>query len=514
MTSRIKVKRNDIQARFGGAGFHNSESGMYRRISDAHFNQVIAKIFRELSPGFSRMSGGAATWTRQEMDDFAEYCSKMHNVTDTKIYLTGHIRRYETDAEKREFAEQVADNLDYLIREKGLSNIQFYCMSNELSCDDWSDLFFELPVFKDYQEHLYRAFRRKNLPVLLLATDASPYERWESIEWAIKNGLVPISGIFGGHHYANDFEPQDLDFYKIFQKNVRKVVQSLNPHERRFILGEFGLAQDMRNINGVKMDVCKYFYDGQEAYSALQISEMALAAMNAGVYSMALWTFTDIPNPTGTNFRYNKWGLTKWDGEDHSPRDWLYAYGLLVKYLRQDGKPLNIATEDYLLRSGGVVNDDGSFSVAIVNRHPEETDIELSLEGLTAGRPLRQYEYDSADVPRNPFGDLQDYSALLQAEGGIVKVTVPGNSVTMLTTDYQEHRPAAVEGVREAAGVVSWQPTADEAHCYYRVYKGTEPGFSPSAANQVASTIDTRYEDSTGVPGCYQVRSVDRWGNV
>lgn len=36
---------------------------------------------------------------------------------------------------------------------------------------------------------------------------------------------------------------------------------------------------------------------GKESYSALQICEMALAAVNAGVYAMALWTFVDVPNP-------------------------------------------------------------------------------------------------------------------------------------------------------------------------------------------------------------------------
>ena len=117
------------------------------------------------------------------------------------------------------------------------------------------------------------------------------------------------------------------------------------------------------------MDVCDAFYNGKESYSALQICEMALAAVNAGVYAMALWTFVDVPNPRDLQYRLNKWGLLRWDDTDYGARDWLYAYGLLVRYFRKNSKPLTISSEDYLLRSGGVVNDDGSFSVAIVNRH-------------------------------------------------------------------------------------------------------------------------------------------------
>lgn len=512
--SKVTVQKPEIMARFGGAGFHNSEAGVYREMSDVQFNQVVGKIYHELSPGFSRMWGGAPTWSKEEMDDFAEYCGRMQCQTGTSIYLTGNTRRYATDAEKEQYARDVADRLEYLIYEKGIKNIEFYCMSNELSIESWGNIFFELPVFKDYHTYLYKEFRRRNLPVKLLATDASPYERWESIEWAITNGVVPISGIFGGHHYVNDFEPQDLDFYKIFHKNVSKVVKSLYPHERRFILGEFGLAQDMRNINGVKMDVCKYFYDGQEAYSALQITEMALAALNAGVYAMALWTFTDYANPLGTNFRYNKWGLTRWDGDDYTPRDWLYAYGLLAKYFKKDSKPVFMNTGDYLLRCGGVSNDNGSYSLAMVNRHEEATDVEFTLEGLPTAKPMRLYVYDSANVPRNPFGDLQDYSELVPVQDGVAKITVPGNSIIMLTTDYEERTPAPVAGVHADGCAVSWEPAADASHRYYRVYKGENDSFTPCLENQIASTIATTYTDPSGVPGCYKVRSVDEWGNV
>ena len=49
-------------------------------------------------------------------------------------------------------------------------------------------------------------------------------ERWETVEWAIANGMVPISNVFGGHHYVNDFEAEDLDFYKIFKRHCSDAV--------------------------------------------------------------------------------------------------------------------------------------------------------------------------------------------------------------------------------------------------------------------------------------------------
>lgn len=514
MNDQFIVRRDPIMARFCGAGFHNSEAALYREMEGRHFNEVVGKIYRELSPGFSRMWGGAPTWTKEEMDDFAEYCKKMQVPANTSIYLTGNCARYETHEEKEEYARQVADKLEYLIREKGLTNIEFYCMSNELSIEDWGNIFFELPVFKEYHTYLYKEFKRRDLPVKLLATDASPYERWESIDWAIANGVIPMNEIFGGHHYVNDFEPKDLDFYHVFRKNVAKTVKKLYPYERRFILGEFGLAQDMSNVNGVKMDVCKYFYDGQEAYSALMIAEMAMAAINAGVYSCALWTFTDYPNPVDTEFRYNKWGLTRWDGEDHSPRAWLYCYGLIAKYFKRNSKPLTIDTGDYFLRSAGVSNDDGSYSIAIVNRHDTDTTIEFSLENLPTDKPFRRYVYDYANVPENPFGDLQSYDSMVEIHDNKVSFVMPGNALVLLTTDYVERTPEPVCDIKAANGVVSWSPTADPHHRYYRVYWAkSESEFTPSLSCQIGSTIAEEFVDVKRDGGVYFVRSVDEWGN-
>ena len=139
-------------------GFHNSEANVWREMDDVQFNQYVGKVYRELSPGFSRMWGGFPEWTKEEMDAFAEYCEKMQCKVGATIYLTGHCVRYETDEELTAYASNVADRLEYLIYEKGLSNVKIYCMSNELSLDDWGDLAFEMATFKKYHTYLYNEF--------------------------------------------------------------------------------------------------------------------------------------------------------------------------------------------------------------------------------------------------------------------------------------------------------------------------------------------------------------------
>lgn len=57
MSSKMTVKKEAIMARFGGMGFHNSEANVWREMDDVQFNQYVGKVYRELSPGFSRMLG-------------------------------------------------------------------------------------------------------------------------------------------------------------------------------------------------------------------------------------------------------------------------------------------------------------------------------------------------------------------------------------------------------------------------------------------------------------------------
>lgn len=64
----IRISRNPYAAFFGGLGFHNNDATMYHVMDKEHFNQIICKNFREISPGFMRTFGGFSDWTKEAMD--------------------------------------------------------------------------------------------------------------------------------------------------------------------------------------------------------------------------------------------------------------------------------------------------------------------------------------------------------------------------------------------------------------------------------------------------------------
>ena len=537
----IKITKNKYAHIFGGAGFHNNDGTIYHIIGKEHFNQYVCKCYREAAPGFMRTFGGFSDWTKEAMDEFADYYEKMQKWTDTPIYLTpGAGKMHFSDEEIAEYCEDVAKNLAYLYYDKNVKHIRYYCFSNEMSRVMWGVLLQDLPTFKKYHEGLYAAFQRHKLPIGLLATDASGYEQWETVRWARKN-MAEITEDFCVHIYELQHDIYDLDFYDFFAEKCKEIVdKSIACFGKRVILGEIGVQKNVAPISFNKaavIDTCHYFADEREqAYCALMMTEMAFAAINVGVFALAYWSFLDHPAPYSCAYssgddeyarkwgeaerffsctmdtKYNQWGFLKWDDEedDYGARAPYYCIGLLTKFFKRNAKVLDIECADRNLRACGVMNRDGSVTVGIVNRNKEAS--EITFDSTLFGKRVRVYEYDPANVPHNKFADLPSHVTELDEK----KPTylLKPESVTYFTTDYTvKNAPVEAQSVVREGDVLTWDAVADKGHCYYRVFTSDSEDFSPSAENQIASTVATSL-CTKDAKRYVKVLSVDKSGNM
>lgn len=550
----VKITKGEFPTYFGGFGFHNNEAMFYPLIEREHFNQKICKCYREISPGFMRTFGGYSDWTKEHMDAFAQYYEKMQKWTDTPIYLACAKGKYHfSDDERMQYAEDVAENLDYLINEKNVKQIRYYCFSNEMSMNDWGGLLYDLPLFNKYHEMLFRAFQNRKLRIGLLATDASDIGNWNTLDYAIQN-MKRITEDFCLHTYINSYDTADPDFYEKFYKLCYDTaLKCCKCDGKRFILGEYGIKRpdSFELYNGVIKDVNTFNYSGEGAYGALMYAEAALAAINAGVFAMVMWTFVDYPDPYTCHYaehdsyaqkwamcepfisetqdvKYNKYGLMKWEDDgDYSVRESYWCMGLISKYCKRNAKVLNVENDDSLIHIAALMNRNGSISIAVINRHtePAELKIQLNLKNIRKQKPVRVYEYDSRNVCVNEFGDLPEPSAILPiCDNCEIEYTFKPESLTILTTDYKtREKEIYAKKVIRSGKWLRWSPVDDEEHCYYRVYRGKTPDFKPSIHNQIASTIDTsvdfeaRYLDDSAILNVegdyYKVLSVDKSGN-
>ena len=540
---------------WGGFGFHNSEAQMTGLMSEEFRDERALKSFLEISPSYSRVFAGFADWPREAADRFADWYDASFRRCGTTLYaVPGRMPTIMEDFDCESYAEATAHNLEYVVKGRGCSRIAHFAVTNECSVGPVYDWFGKpdldgrdrWKIFRDLNRAMFRAFRRHGLDIGLMNTDQSGPQRLKDIEAAMGT-LDDITDTWCWHFY--DWEsaagdPGNYGRWSALFKDAVAMVERKFQH-RRMSLGEFGLkgratARAESGCDGVMGDDRSYTarHPAEAAISAMARAEMGLAAMNAGFVTAVSWTFCDYPDPTlgwpggetpreraeqelkkyggmGRDLRYNKWGLFRWDdeGHDYSSYPDLYTMGWLAKLFRRGGRVLPWTTADDTLRAGAITNADGSLSIALLN-WGEAKEIALRIPHPVA-KPMRLYEYDSANIPFSPFNDLQGVKCLVEADKGaggesVVRVPLAAKSMVFLTTDYEDRVPAPVRDVRLDGGTLRWRIPDDPDHRYFRVFhKGRQ------IASTVASALDLAAKgvDAAATVDTLRVVSVDRWNN-
>lgn len=518
--SSAEISGTIVNDLFGGVGFH-----VFDHVHNGpkwHYEQVFAKRWRELNPSFVRLNDDPA-WDFRKIDSISKYLEVMKD-TKTEMYFTSwnteEIKKYKNE---KDYVKHEVDNLEYLKKNKGFENIRYYCMANELSLDKWASMVNDLDYFKKVQGLFHDEFKARNLDISLLSTDSSPIEYWHTIQWASEN-MDDITGIYGGHHYINNYDLFDNSFYKFFHDKMKWGAGLAKSKNKRFIVGEFGAKQNSNIIDSVMHDACMYNNMPLENYLGIQVAEAVLAMINGGIYACGYWTFSDFPS--GYNSHYiNKWGLFRWEVDNYTTKPSYYCIGLLTRFFRGPSEAYEVISSDSLLRIAATKNlETGSISIAVINRNDDAKELSLKMNITESGKAFRRYLYDPADVPFNYFGDMQSYTSKISLKKGILSDIVPSQSLVVYTTAYDDDPPASVSGLnweirkiddRDRA-VLDWEPNRENDFCYYRIYRSEKPDVEISPRKQIASTISNQYIDKSvhNMPKYYyRVIAVDQSGN-
>ena len=240
--TEVVVTATPVRENFCGVGFH---AQMFLDVSTQDFfEQVLAKRWRELNPRFARLfhqwqEDRPGVRDPKVLEAMARQLVFMKEAAGTEIYVTtADLKEATSDEDRRAYASAVVDDLEYLLNQ-GATNLKYYCCTNELSLHQWADMHDDLPRYQSYHQSIFAEIKRRGLNIKLLATDASPIEYWPTLQWAADH-MDDITGIYGGHHYINEHEPDNLDFYSWFRERCSWAVNIARSKGKDFILGEFG----------------------------------------------------------------------------------------------------------------------------------------------------------------------------------------------------------------------------------------------------------------------------------
>ena len=235
-----------------------------------------------------------------------------------------------------------------------------------------------------------------------------------------------------------------------------------------------------------------------------------MAAINAGIYGLAYWSFSDEPDDAKAK-AFLHWGMMRWMTNGATVRAPYYAYGLLTKFLHGPAEVHQVESSEALVRAAAVRNENtGAWSVAVINRGRQSMPVSIALASDPA-KPFRKYVYEVANVPVTEDGDLQEPVAKLAAQAGILADTLAAESLVVYTTAYEDRAPAPVRNLTISSGrleakTLKWEAGPDA--CYFRIYQN---------GLRIGSTIANEFVDlgpTRMAPGDYKVVAVDGSGNA
>jgi hypothetical protein len=245
-----------------------------------------------------------------------------------------------------------------------------------------------------------------------------------------------ITGIYGGHHYINNYDLFDNSFYSYFYKKIKWGTDLAKSKNKMFIVGEFGAKQNSNIIDSIMHDANMYNHTPLETYMGIQVSEAIMAIINAGVYACGYWTFSDFPFPT-TSHRTNKWGLYHWEIDNYTTKPSYYCLGLLTKFFRGPSEAYEVQSSDSLIRISAIKNkENGSVSVAVVNRNNLPTKVKINMGPLSGDKPFRKYCMTLKMCPSIILPICRITAVRFLSKANILSDLIPSQSLVVYTTLY------------------------------------------------------------------------------
>jgi hypothetical protein len=311
---------------------------------------------------------------------------------------------------QQKFARTHVDLLEYLVKEKGFTNIHYYCISNEMSArGKWGKFLEHLDIYKQYNQKVYDELKKRNLngQIKILVNDEATVEKVpepRTLEWVMEN-MDDIAGVYGIHCWE-------------MVTDLKKWTAKAKEKGKDFIIGEFGIHNDTWK--------CPF----REAPTyGIELSKYAIDALNAGTYAMANWTFMDMY----WGNKLMEFGTFTNAETRFQIKPAYYSYGMMCRYFRPDSKAFEVSCGDPNVKAGAVKNNKtGGYSIAVINGYEKQQQIVCKMtEQINSS--LERHLFDPANMPTGDL--LPGVDKKIEIENGEFIDVIPAGVMVVYSAD-------------------------------------------------------------------------------
>ncbi len=346
----------------------------------------------------------------------------------------------------------IADELNYLIHNRGYTCIPWFNKQNEPTGDD---AYFQ--QWRISQLNLQAAITRAKLGkyVKQVGPDTSGEGLFAWLKMCAEQ-LPQALGEYELHWYATD-DNIASDHVESSLRVERKLIDDTDPDGKTkpFILGESGTSDTLASQTGNWSSGDSNVLIRSPRYGTL-MADYAVQTMRAGLAGMSAWDLDDamheqmgarskttVRNPNGYNLKvwgfWNTLGTAMGEPSDVELRPWFYTWTMLSRHFPQGSRIVltNNPNIPGVRSSAALITHNGvtALSIAVVNDSDTARNIKLVVPNIVGTANIRQFDY-SQTAPRATAAGMPMPLHTLQGANlstGII-VDLPAQGMVVLTT--------------------------------------------------------------------------------
>lgn len=336
---------------------------------------------------------------------------------------------YYKSTGENSFTQLQIDFLNYLLKVKKYTNIEWYTPTNEpkgagITFDTWSTAI----------RNLSKALKENSLPETIL-TGSDSWDEWTP--WAAQHNSNQLYS-YEQHYYLN----QENTFLVSgnLEKDLKKIVSSIKQHDpsnKPFFLGEVGFAPSTGGVVDYwyKISPTPTLNPTSSSYG-LNAIDYVIQMANAGVSSGLAWALDgfDMGKDCGM------WQITGING-GVKLRPWYYTWSTLSRILPKGGEIYPLHCDNDKIRGMAYCldqkNNNYRWSFVLINYNNEDVEMELKIPNYGASEFIR-YNYTMGTTGDGQSLRLPSFKEKIKNMHQGFKMKIPKHGALLLSNIESE----------------------------------------------------------------------------
>lgn len=339
---------------------------------------------------------------------------------------------YASDGVDQNWINHSIDFLEYLVKTKGYTCIQYMNLVNEPNSSTATTKG-NYELWKDIITRAHARMVDKNLHSLVkiigpdITITTNNLYAWINDS---KNHLKNQLSAYDIHTYALQNTVYDGSYTQLLRS-----YKSLVPQGQPFINAELGLKINTESelgqinqqlIKGDPYAASSANYLVQKPFYGIDMAAMLIQNLNAGMNGCVLWRLDDamFPDWSSSTLKLTGWGF--WnilgselfgDASREEMRPWFFTMSLMSRYFPKGATIYKLSVPNKVGLFGVYAQLNGKYSIALVNTHSANYSLNLKMKSAKNLANLKWYRYHLTDTGFQADFDAEGFAKPYKEEG-------------------------------------------------------------------------------------------------